>query len=116
VSPVVAADRGETPCTRFTYSKSNVSVGNVGYVIAFVVVAGCVTSRNELVRELAPSSCGAPVRVTSVGVDDYGRETLRADACGDSTFYECSSPPRSAHSCCEQVGVIGRLGTGAVCR
>jgi hypothetical protein len=70
------------------------------------VLAGCVASRASLVREL--DACA--IRVTSTGWDDdTGLEILRADGCGASRFYQCWSPPRSARSCCEPLGTIGRI-------
>jgi hypothetical protein len=77
------------------------------------LLVGCVTSRESLVRELDQRRCDAPVRVTSLGLDDdTGMETLRADACGTTSFYRCWSRPRSARSCCEPLGgpIGSRLG------
>jgi hypothetical protein len=76
-------------------------------------VIGCVTSRDTLVRELDQRRCDAPIRVTSLGLDDEtGMETLRADSCGTTAFFRCWSWPRSARSCCEPLSApIGsRLG------
>jgi hypothetical protein len=79
-------------------------------IVGLVALAGCWSSRVALVRELAQPRCAGVIRVTSQGLDDdTGAEVLRADACGETTFYQCWSHPRSARSCCEPIGAIGRL-------
>jgi hypothetical protein len=71
-------------------------------VLLAIFVVGCVTSRETLVRRLeARHGCTDAIRVTRLGFDDNGLEMLRADGCARTTYYQCSSRPRSARSCCE---------------
>jgi hypothetical protein len=78
----------------------------VRQLYALVVVVGCVTSRETLVRQLEQRhGCTGAIRVTSLGFDgETGMEILRADSCGASAFYRCWSHPRSVRSCCETLG------------